>query len=582
MNFFDSWKSPRRMRSAGQALVLIVITFFGLVIFLGLMIDLGQIFLAKGYLRRAADAAALAAAAQYRENRTIAEMTAAAQEVARINGIDAATIQVQTCLEGNPGPDTSLCSPAGTMPKKLVRVTVDVDYPMTFLRLIDINEINLVESSVSEAASMDVVLVIDVGESMAWDIDADEDKNYDVDPANPAFCNTDNSCLPFKNVKSAAMSFAAEILNKIPGKEEDRLSVVTFANGWEAGSQGTSALWGSYWTDDLSVAQSVATGIPSLKVYEASQICPLNNDMACGGPDPIACYATVEDIPAGPCVYVGDQSDSPSGLLNNFWGYNCARLWDIDTADGGHWTGSPEAMSACTTTNIGGGLRRAGEQFAFEKRLDALWVVVVLTDGAANATYALDQDLDPLSGTNELVTDPAVMPLNPDLFVPNLPLGYCPDGTWVGRGTGHPNRMFCQDGRVDTYHSLMTDPTEYDADDFARDQAKFVACAAAGTPNASCMGQRGQGAVIFTIGLGNEVTDLVDENPVYADRKPYGAELLRYIAAIGDDGDADTDPCASVSDYKENCGNYFYAQESTDLERVFEMIYSRIFTRLTM
>jgi hypothetical protein len=263
-------------------------------------------------------------------------------------------------------------------------------------------------------------------------------------------------------------------------------------------------------------------------------------------------------------------------------------LFEIDTNTDGTWSGGgiyggkDEAISACTTTNIGGGLRRAGEQFAFDKRTDALWVVVLLTDGAANATYALEHDIDPGYPTNELITDPSVMPLDPADFVPNLPLGYCPDGTWVGRGTGHPNRMFCQDGRVDTYHSLLTDPDDYDADDFARDQAKFVACAAAGTPNASCMGTRGQGAVVFTIGLGSEITDMVDENPIVADRKPYGAELLRYIAAIGDDGDADTDPCASVTDYTQNCGNYFYAQESTDLERVFEMIYSRIFTRLTM
>ena len=44
------------------------------------------------------------------------------------------------------------------------------------------------------------------------------------------------------------------------------------------------------------------------------------------------------------------------------------------------------AISACNTTNIGGGLRYAGAQFGTEKRMDALWVVVLLTDGAANAS----------------------------------------------------------------------------------------------------------------------------------------------------------------------------------------------------
>ncbi len=69
------WKKVQRWKTSGQALILIILTFFGLLFFLGLMIDLGQIFLAKGYLRRAADAASLAAAAQFRENRTIDQMT---------------------------------------------------------------------------------------------------------------------------------------------------------------------------------------------------------------------------------------------------------------------------------------------------------------------------------------------------------------------------------------------------------------------------------------------------------------------------------------------------------------------------
>jgi uncharacterized membrane protein len=87
MRFFNDWNLRRRLRASGQALILIVLTFMGLLLFLGLMVDLGQIFLAKGYLRRAADAGSLAAAAQFRENRGITEMRAAAEEVAHMNGI---------------------------------------------------------------------------------------------------------------------------------------------------------------------------------------------------------------------------------------------------------------------------------------------------------------------------------------------------------------------------------------------------------------------------------------------------------------------------------------------------------------
>ncbi len=571
MRFFNDWHHRMRIRSAGQALILIVLTFFGLMLFLGLMIDLGQVFLAKGYLRRAADAASLAAAAQFRENRTPAEMQAAAEEVAQMNGIDVSSIEVQTCKEGTSGPDTSLCPKGTDMPKKLVKVTVNVTYPLTFLRLININAVDLTETSVSEAAAMDVVLVIDVGESMAWDVDANPNLDFTVDPANPYYCNKDNSCLPFKNVKAAAAEFAKTILNKDPSEEEDRLSVVTFANGWENYPLGTYALWGTAWTNDRSAALDPDTGIPSLKVYDPGKICPLNA-WECGGSLGLACPNTQDDIPVGPCTYVGNENPSYPGTYP-FLGFNCARLYNIDTLTDGTWENKPEAISTCTTTNIGGGMRRAGEQFTYEKRLDALWVVIVLTDGAANATFGVNK-----AAGNQLIT---VLPVDP--LVNGFPFGFCPDGTYVGRGMpGYDRRMFCQDGDVDTYHSLLTDPDNYDADDFARDQARFVACYAAGTPNASCKGIKGQGAVVFTIGLGNDITDFLDDDVNIAARKPYGGALLRFMAALGDDGNAATDPCASAASYKENCGNYFYAQVSTDLDHVFELIYSRIFTRLTL
>jgi hypothetical protein len=590
MRFFNDWKSRKRIRSAGQALVLIILTFFGLMFFLGLMIDLGQIFLAKGYLRRAADAASLAAAAQFREGQELEDMVAAAKEVARINGVDDPLIEVQTCKEGIPELDDTLCSPPGEMPKKLVRVTVRVAYPMSFLVLLGIKSIDLVESSVSEAAAMDVVLVIDAGESMSWDKSPNENLNYWEDPANATVCNADNTCEPFKDIKAAAETFATAILNKPASEEQDRLSVITFANGWEAGSHGTVALWGQNWVNDSSVALDPDTGIPSLTVYDpgATTICPFDV-YACDGALKTACPATPEDIPTGPCTYAyySDPAAIPPGTDKYVYGrLNCARVWDVETADGAGWTGKPEAISACTTTNIGGAMRRAGEQFTYNKRLDALWVVVVLTDGAANATFGTKGDLDG-SGDNALFTLINPTGLDPEDFIPNLPLGFCPNGTWIGRGTGNNNRMYCQDGDVDDYHSMLTNPELYDADDFARDQTRFVACSAT-NPSGTCLKIKGQGAIIFTIGLGDEIIDMVDEDPNIAERKPYGGSLLRFMAALGDDGDAATDPCASTLyatgqlPYEQNCGNYFHSPDVTKLDSVFEMIYSRIFTRLTM
>jgi Flp pilus assembly protein TadG len=582
MRFFDDWNTRRRLRTTGQALILIVMTFMGLLLFLGLMVDLGQIFLAKGYLRRAADAGALAAAAQFRESRTIGEMTAAALEVAHINGIDPTTLKVQTCKEGNPGPDATLCPDAGDMPRKKVRVTVEIDYPLTFLALLNIYSVHLVETSVSEAAAMDVVLVIDVSESMAWDNDPNSTLNYWEDPANPHVCNDDNSCEPFAHVKAAAADFATKILDRpLAEDEEDRLAIVTFANGWEDGSQGT--MLALNWTNDRNVALGAINGVPGvspgLMVYDPGEplgVCPFGEYGCPGG---INCPATTSDIPTGACLFYRDTD--PGTGVKRYGGLNCARLQDIDTNDGDHWSPDPSAISACNTTNIGGGLRYAGAQFGTEKREDALWVVVLLTDGAANASFGTKEDIG-TSPASELIFPSDID--TPSDFLSNLPFGFCPDGTWDStyldpEVPAVPHLRYCQDGDVDVVHHWNSPiPNDYNADDFARDQAKYVACYAT-SPSASCFGIKGQGAVIFTIGLGNEI--LVMDNDTINGTKPYGASLLRYIAALGDDGDAATDMCETETDYTKSCGNYFFAQGGGDLNHVFELIYSRIFTRLT-
>jgi Flp pilus assembly protein TadG len=220
MRFFNDWNLRRRLRASGQALILIVLTFMGLLLFLGLMVDLGQIFLAKGYLRRAADAGSLAAAAQFRENRGITEMRAAAEEVAHMNGIQPTAIDVQTCKEGDPGPDTSLCAPsASVMPRKKVRVTVTMDYPLTFLALLNIYSVRLVETSVSEAAAMDVVMVIDVSESMTWDAPYGARRPYGTDPRDPMFIWIGRMSPRLRPRKSTLLRFTAPRIHA-PGRAE--------------------------------------------------------------------------------------------------------------------------------------------------------------------------------------------------------------------------------------------------------------------------------------------------------------------------------------------------------------------------
>jgi hypothetical protein len=93
---------------------------------------------------------------------------------------------------------------------------------------------------------------------------------------------------------------------------------------------------------------------------------------------------------------------------------------------------------------------------------------------------------------------------------------------------------------------------------------------------------RGQGAVIFAIGLGDEVINTINE----VHGRPYGADLLRYIARVGYAGDPrlKNDPCKDLYDnlneYKQWCGNYYFSPTGSQLTRIFEDIASRIFTRL--
>jgi hypothetical protein len=505
-------------------LVLIGVAFVVLLGFVGLTTDVGQLFIYMGHLRRATDAASLAAAAQYREGRTIAEMAAAAVQVMNLNGVDPSdyTISVDTC-ETIPG-DPQLCT---TPKRKLVRVHSDLAVPMTFLSLVGVTDVNIQANSIGEAASLDVVLLIDISESMVWDA---APGGYLRDPH---ACNSEDptgsdgfkgECQPFEEVKKAASHFVNRILNKEPGQEEDRLQIVTFASGWDADiNRGTHyrffAAGSPRWTSDRNEA---LTTINDLIVY-----------------DPPTCFEPKND-PLGSIV----QFYGPCRFYNPDWTYayldclSCrADMWPDPKPATDDW-------SALTTTNIGGALLRAGNMFSYDTREDALWVAVLLTDGMANAT-----DLEP----GDDITNYS-----------SYPLGFCPND---------PTFPLCQDENVQTRHPNGS--PQYDADDYARDMADYVGCLPTNTAP-GCHGTAGQGAIIFTIGLGDGVLDASGE-PHSA---PYGGSLLRYIASVGDDGDPATDMCAGKSNYSEWCGNYYFSPEGPGLTRIFEDIASRIFTRI--
>ena len=63
-----------------------------------------------------------------------------------------------------------------------------------------------------------------------------------------------------------------------------------------------------------------------------------------------------------------------------------------------------------------------------------------------------------------------------------------------------------------------------------------------------------------------------------------GADVLRYMANLGDDGDRETDACVVAGvplPATQNCGNYYYAPSGAYLDQIFEAIASRIFTKIS-
>src|ERR1700690_3887106 len=97
-------KNTRHTRKSqrGQVLIIVVFAIVGLVAFTGLVVDTGLVFIGNGKLRRATDAAALAAAAQYRKDPYPPALSQAAKEFLVLNNIAGADATVYVCNPGYP------------------------------------------------------------------------------------------------------------------------------------------------------------------------------------------------------------------------------------------------------------------------------------------------------------------------------------------------------------------------------------------------------------------------------------------------------------------------------------------------
>jgi len=188
----------RRARS-GQAIIIIALGFIVLVAFVGIATDAALLFVRYNTLRRAVDAAAVAAAGQVREDTSYTQLVATASGYIRYHGLDPASVKVETCATDianfkikNPGwestptnprvidvlisttngvPNSELCRKD---PAKLIRVSAQINSSTTFLSVLGFSTVTLSASSVSQTAQLDVVLLIDGSSSMASDTRAVE------------------------------------------------------------------------------------------------------------------------------------------------------------------------------------------------------------------------------------------------------------------------------------------------------------------------------------------------------------------------------------------------------------------------
>jgi Flp pilus assembly protein TadG len=490
----------------GQVLVLVALAAVGIIAIIGLVMDVGVMFIENARLRRAVDAAALSAALQYRQGYTLPGLTRAANEFLVLNGLNNPNSTVSSCTN-----DATLCT---TPPRKLVKVHATADVKLAFLPVIGIDNVPISATAVSETASLDVVLVIDRSESMTYDAPAgDPDRD-------PAYCNANpvtlhghvqaSSCSPFQDVIDAAIQFTEGLLF-FP---YDNAAVVTFDKNPHLDltlSSGNSS-------------SAVVDVLRNLTVYEGEGI----YKNASSSVEDYRCYGQANSCIGTPADICQDTPDYTGGVSN----YKALLGKGQDPCLPGYV--NPPDPSHYTTTNIGGGLLLAGNEFATDSRQQALWVVILLTDGVANAGYNDDATLY-----------------------------HCPESTW-GNQSLSPSQPLCNDLDVASYatHALRpaSNSTAYDASDYAYDMADFVGLDA---------NHGGQFALMYTIGLGPELTRYTTS---YADPYSYplpgvtgeglGKVFLNYAAGIGR-------------------GQAFYAASGSELNKIFRLIGTNIATRLS-
>jgi len=523
--FFNTF-NPRRAAQRGQAVVITAIAFMAILAFAGLVTDAGTLYLNFTRLKRGLDAAAVAAANQIKDSSLPASqrktlIREAAREMLALNHIeDVYSLETYICEDsGKPAAFDAVCPAPTEDQRKLAWIQATQNSPVYFLQLFGIDNIPITTHSIGEAASLDVVIVIDTSESMA-----SETAGYAPD-FDPTSCNSSNSCQPLRDAKDSAKAMIDKFFDGY-----DRVAVVTYNVK-------------AYIHDpDLS-------STPVLESDHAAVKSTIDAIQLFDGPSP-------SDILA--------HGDPTIGEVNPM---------DVD-GDGTYYESKDIIGSTCT----GCGMRVAGNILKAQGRVDSVWVIVLLSDGATNISDLPDAS-DPNNPVPSGYTDGFCGgSIGNRLWTnePSTAYSWCTDSDPTTRHCGpfHGDASECPPGA--SWVGNNTPP--YDTDDYARDITDRVALLYSTNPNEPKLGEE---ITIYTIGLGKA-----------ADPPDYdGEELLRYMANIGDDNvrnpipdvgtdDYPPDPCEGVAP-QTSCGQYYYAPSGAYLTQIFEKIAGNIFTRIS-
>ena len=672
-------ETGQRTSVRGQVMVVFAIALLALLFFIGLAVDAGALYVTYGQLKRAVDAAAVAAANDFKSfegnvdtAERVGSMSQTASEVLRMHNVDLsstelmlrvcdlnsdgvrdASLQTEVPTFYNLCPDTT----GGESPRKLIYVSANLEAPLYFLHLLGFDTFNLNTYSISEAAPIDLVIVVDVSESMAEETTSPapyDVQGYDpnhvtsgcnpIPPGKPGYSATEmGSCQPMRDAKVAAKALIDSLY---PGY--DQVSLVTFdsqavvipirnqanievglsnsmANAklavnhlrvhddpdrkyrwpqWQAngrynpvnpedrdgdGHDYDDPLKTGYTCPNMSLTimddrwWSYDEGAPFCT--DSSGMCT-NRSTTPGASAPCMCnaysaagksYAAGPDYafpaPGGlPCDddYLYDAYDWNLDGVFTIDDHNDTVQWlaDNDPDGAGPMVASLSPLSTCT----GCGMRTALGVLESEGRPGAVWVIVFFTDGMPNLSDVYKP------GVNNHVP-------------PEYPNGFC-NGKF-GKGQTPPNYSYstggywpylctvtdtskpryCIDESQDTcppntIWQGSTPNTNYSIMDYIYDMTDSAALTRSANPKEP----PGHDIAIYTIALIGSAR----QNAFFHTTE----DMLRYMAAVGMDGDRTTDPCRTANRF-ESCGQYYLAPTSAELVPIFEDIAGRIYTRIT-